>query len=218
MLEKKIKKSLIETKEKKERKLIQETLIKNRLSMIVENVKTIEDFNKLSEDKKLKLSVRFLQELSFLNNNGLINEQNFGSILQSIFGGAFGNITQTLVEPFIEKILGGVGLNQGYIRNFLVSYLTSRPSEVIKSFSDCKLMTKLVAGAIIESIVKTMQDEKGFSGMGYDLIRNTMGDVIRNIEFVSGLEKGLENTICSLFGKFTDNAEKVAEKLKPSAN
>jgi hypothetical protein len=50
MLEKKIKKSLIETKEKKERKLIQETLIKNRLSMIVENVKTIEDFNKLSED------------------------------------------------------------------------------------------------------------------------------------------------------------------------
>jgi hypothetical protein len=111
MLEKKIKKSLIETKEKKERKLIQETLIKNRLSMIVENVKTIEDFNKLSEDKKLKLSVKFLQELSFLNNNGLINEQNFGSILQSIFGGAFGNITQTLVEPFIEKILGGIGLN-----------------------------------------------------------------------------------------------------------
>jgi len=34
MLEKQIKKSLIETKEKKERKLIEETLIKNRLSMI----------------------------------------------------------------------------------------------------------------------------------------------------------------------------------------
>jgi VIT1/CCC1 family predicted Fe2+/Mn2+ transporter len=216
MLDKKIKKSLIETKERKEKKLIEETLIKNRLSMIIENVKSVEDFNNLSDDKKLKLSVKFLQEMSFLEKNGLLLEIDFSSILKSLFGGAFGNVTQTLVEPFIEKILGGVGLNQGYIRNFLVSYLTSRPSDIIKSFSDCKLMTKLVAGGIVESIVKTIQEEKGFSAPGYDLIRNTMADVIRNIEFVGGLEKGLENTICSLVGKFTDNAEKVAEKIKPS--
>jgi hypothetical protein len=216
MLDKKIKKSLIETKERKEKKLIEETLIKNRLSMIIENVKSVEDFNNLSDDKKLKLSIKFLQEMSFLEKNGLLLEIDFSSILKSLFGGAFGNVTQTLVEPFIEKILGGVGLNQGYIRNFLVSYLTSRPSDIIKSFSDCKLMTKLVAGGIVESIVKTIQEEKGFSAPGYDLIRNTMADVIRNIEFVGGLEKGLENTICSLVGKFTDNAEKVAEKIKPS--
>jgi hypothetical protein len=196
--------------------LIEETLIKNRLSMIIENVKSVEDFNNLSDDKKLKLSIKFLQEMSFLEKNGLLLEIDFSSILKSLFGGAFGNVTQTLVEPFIEKILGGVGLNQGYIRNFLVSYLTSRPSDIIKSFSDCKLMTKLVAGGIVESIVKTIQEEKGFSAPGYDLIRNTMADVIRNIEFVGGLEKGLENTICSLVGKFTDNAEKVAEKIKPS--
>jgi hypothetical protein len=216
MLDKKIKKYLIETKERKEKKLIEETLIKNRLSMIIENVKSVEDFNNLSDDKKLKLSIKFLQEMSFLEKNGLLLEIDFSSILKSLFGGEFGNVTQTLVEPFIEKILGGVGLNQGYIRNFLVSYLTSRPSDIIKSFSDCKLMTKLVAGGIVESIVKTIQEEKGFSAPGYDLIRNTMADVIRNIEFVGGLEKGLENTICSLVGKFTDNAEKVAEKIKPS--
>jgi hypothetical protein len=216
MLDKKIKKSLIETKERKERNLIEETLVKNRLSMIVENVKSVEDFNNLSEDKKLKLSVKFLQEMSYLEKSGLLLEINFSSVLQSLFGGAFGNITQTLVEPFIEKILGGIGLNQGYFRNFLVSYLTSKPSDIIKSFGDCKLMTKLVSEGIVESIVKTMMEQKGFSAFGYDLIRNTMADVIRNVEFVSGLEKGLENTICSLVGKFTDNAEKVAEKIKPS--
>lgn len=216
MLEKQIKKSLIETKEKKERRLIEESLVKSRISIITEGINNIDDFNRLSENKKLKMSVKFLQEMSYLETNGLITEQNFSSILQSIFGGAFGNITQTLVEPFLERILKGLGFESGYFRNFLVSYLTSRPSEVIKSFSDCKLMTKLVASAIVESIVKTMQEEKGFSAPGYDLIRNTMGDVVRNIEFVSGLERGLQNTICSLVGKFTDNAEKVAEKLKPS--
>lgn len=218
MLEKQIKKSLVETKERKERKLIEESLIKNRLSIILENVKNVEDFNGLSEEKKLKISVKFLQEMSFLEENSLISEQNFSSILQSIFGGAFGNITQTLVEPFLEKILKGLGFEGGYIRNFLVSFLTSRPSDIIKAFNDCKLMTKLVAEGIVESIVKTIQEDKGYSGAGYDLIRNTMGDVIRNVEFIGGLERGLENTICSLIGKFTDNAEKVSEKLKPSVN
>lgn len=216
MLEKQIKKSLIETKEKKERRLIEESLVKNRISIITEGITNIDDFNRLSENKKLKMSIKFLQEMSYLETNGLITEQNFSSILQSIFGGAFGNITQTLVEPFLERILKGIGFESGYIRNFLVSFLTSKPSEIIKAFSDCKLMTKLVASGIVESIVKTVQEEKGFSAPGYDLIRNTMGDVLRNVEFVSGLEKGLENTICSLIGKFTDNAEKVAEKLKPS--
>lgn len=216
MLEKQIKKSLIETKEKKERRLIEESLVKNRISIITEGITNIDDFNRLSENKKLKMSIKFLQEMSYLETNGLITEQNFSSILQSIFGGAFGNITQTLVEPFLERILKGLGFESGYFRNFLVSVLTSKPSEIIKAFSDCKLMTKLVASGIVESIVKTMQEEKGFSAPGYDLIRNTMGDVVRNIEFVSGLERGLQNTICSLVGKFTDNAEKVSEKLKPS--
>ena len=40
MLEKKIKKSLIETKEKKEKLLIEEKLIKDRFSMIFEGVKS----------------------------------------------------------------------------------------------------------------------------------------------------------------------------------
>jgi hypothetical protein len=216
MVEKKIKKSLLEVKENKERNLIKETLVKNRLSIIVENVKSLDDFNRLSEDNKLKLSFKLLQEMSYLEKSELLLEIDFSSVLRSIFGGAFGNITQTLVEPIIEKILKGLGLEQGYIRNFLVSFFTSRPSDVIKAFSDCKLMTKLVAEGIVESIVKTVQENKGYSGMGYDLIRNTMADVIRNVEFVSGLEKGLENTVCSLFDKFTDNAQSVAEKLKPS--
>jgi len=88
MLDKKIKKSLIETKEKKEKNLIEETLVKNRLSIIVENVKSVEDFNNLSEDKKLKLSVKFLQEMSYLEKSGLLLEINFSSVLQSLFGGA----------------------------------------------------------------------------------------------------------------------------------
>jgi hypothetical protein len=213
MLEKQIKKSLIETKERKEKQLIEQKIIKSRLSMIVENIKTEEDFHNLSEDKKLKLSFNLLQELSYLQESGLISEQDLSGVLKSIFGGFFGNATQTMFEPMIHKIVKPL-FGEGFVSNFIVSYLTSKPSEVIKAFSDCKLMTKLVAESVVEAMVMSMQTEKGYTGAGYSLIRNTLGGALKSSEFIQKIEEGLESTVCGLFGKFTDNAEKVKEKLK----
>jgi hypothetical protein len=218
MLEKKIKKSLLETKEKKEKLLIEEKLIKTRLNMVFEGIKTEKEFKILSEEKQLNLSVKFIQEMSFLNENGLLNEQDFGSLLKSIFGGAFGSITQSFVEPFINSILSGLGFKDGFIKNFLISYLSSRPSEVIKSFSDCKLMTKLISRAVVESMVMTMQREKGYGGFGYDLIRNQLGTVLESNEFVSGIERGLENIVCSVVGKLADKAKNIKGSLADVAS
>ena len=99
MLEKKVRKSLIETKERKEKLLIEETLIKNRLSIILEGVNSDKEFKSLSEKKQLRISSKFIQELSYLQETKLINEQNLGSLMQSLFGGWFGNLTQTIFEP-----------------------------------------------------------------------------------------------------------------------
>lgn len=215
MLEKKIKKSLIETKEKKEKLLIEEKLIKDRFSMIFEGVKSEKDFKKLSEEKQLKLSVKFIQEINFLENTGLINEQlDWGSLLKTIFGGAFGSVTQTMVEPFINSVLSSLGFKEGFVKNFVISYLTSRPSDVIKSFSDCGMMTKLVSRAVVESMVMTLQREKGYGGFGYDLIRNQLGTVLESTDFISGIEKGLQETICGVMEKMSNNTKGVADKLK----
>ena len=215
MLEKKIKKSLIETKEKKEKLLIEEKLIKDRISMVFEGVKSEKDFKKLSEEKQLKLSVKFIQEMNFLESNGLINEQlDWGSLLKTIFGGAFGSVSQTMVEPFINSVLSSLGFKEGFVKNFVISYLTSRPSDVIKSFSDCGMMTKLVSRAVVESMVMTLQREKGYGGFGYDLIRNQLGTVLESTEFISGIEKGLQETICGVMEKMSINTKGVADKLK----
>jgi hypothetical protein len=214
MLEKKVKKSLIETKERKEKKIIEESLVKNRLSMLFEGINNEDDFNSLSEEKKLKLSVKFVQEMSFLHDNGLIVEQDFSGLLKSIFGGAFGSVAQTMVEPLINSVLSGLGFKDGFVKNFVISYLTSKPSEIIKSFSDCKLMTKLVSEAIVESMVMTMQRDKGYGGFGYDLIRNQLGNVLQSTEFISGIQNGLSEVVCSIMGKFTNNTKQVADKLK----
>ena len=213
MLKKQIRKSLIETKEKKEKRLIEESLIKNRISIIFEGIKSEKDFKSLSEEKQLKLSIKFIQEVAFLQENGLIVEQNLGSVLSQLFGGWFGNLTQTIFEPMFKKILTPL-FGEGFFTNFLTAYLTSRPSDVIKSFNDCKLMTKLVAEGISEAIVMQIQQSQGLTGSGYSFIRNTMGDVLTGSDFISGIEKGLGNTICNTLGKFSNNAEKVIDKVK----
>jgi|694.fasta_scaffold53251_7 hypothetical protein len=215
MLKKQIRKSLIETKERKEKRLIEESLIKNRISIIFEGIKSEKDFKSLSEEKQLKLSLKFIQEVAFLQENGLIVEQNLGSLMQSLFGGWFGNLTQTIFEPMLQKLLIPL-FGEGFFTNFLTAYLTSRPSDIIKSFNDCKLMTKLIAEGISEAIAMQVMKSKGLTGSGYSFIRNTMGDVLTGSEFISGVEKGLGNTVCSILGKFSNNAEKVVDKVKGS--
>lgn len=213
MLEKKIKKSLIETKEKKEKQLIEESLVKNRLSMILEGINSDEDFKSLSDEKQLKISVKFIQELSYLEQNGLLVEQNLGSLLSKLFGGWFGNLTQTVAEPMIRKVLVPL-FGEGFFTDFLVSYLTTKPSELVKSFNDCKAMTRLIAQGVSEAFVMQTMRSKGYTGSGYSFIRNSLADVLTGSQFIQGIEKGLESTVCSVIGKFTNNAEKVVDKVK----
>jgi hypothetical protein len=214
MLEKKVKKFLIEVKEKKERKLIEESLIKNRLSMIFEGITCKKDFKSLSESKQLKLSVKFIQEMSFLQNNGLIVEQELGNQMSKLFGNGLGNLTQTMFEPIIRKMLKPL-FEEGILTDFLVSYLTSRPSDIIvKSFNDCKLMTNLISKGISESIVMQIQKNTSLTDPGYNFIRNTIGDVLSGTEFITKIEDGLESKVCNVLNEFSGNAEKVVNKLK----
>jgi hypothetical protein len=217
MLEKKIKKSLIEIKEQKERLLIEQKLVKNRISIILEGINSEEDFKKLSNKQQLKISTKFIQELSYLQNTGLISEQNFGNILSSLFGGWFGNVIQTIVEPMLEKILVPL-FGKGYITNFVISMLTKNTAEFIRAINDCQLMTKLIAQSISESIFKHVMDSKGLDAPGYVFLRQSMGDVLTGTEFVKSIEGKIGDMVCDMLGKFTGNATKVAEKLKSTGS
>jgi hypothetical protein len=182
--------------------------------MLVEHIKTEEDYKKLSESKKLQLSFNILQELSYLQSNGLLTEsQDLGGALKSVFGGFFGNATQTFFEPILGKFIKPL-FGEGFMSDFIISYLTSRPSEVIRSMSDCKLMTKLIGESVVEAMVMSLQRQRGFDAPGYSFLRNTLGGVIEGTEFARGIESSLSGAICSMFDKFVGNAEKVKSKLK----
>ena len=56
MLKKEIKKSILETKEKKDKLLIEQKLVESRIMMIIESKDNIKKFKTLSEEKQQKMA------------------------------------------------------------------------------------------------------------------------------------------------------------------
>ena len=73
MLKKEIKKSILETKERKEKLLIEQKLVESRIMMIIESKDNIKKFKTLSEEKQQKIAYSLFEEIGYLEEQGLIN-------------------------------------------------------------------------------------------------------------------------------------------------
>lgn len=215
MLEKSIKKTLVETKEKKEKLLIERRLVESRIETVLGNVKTIEDFNNLTEEKQLRFGFALCQEIVYLQENKFINEEDLASLFKNLFGNLFsGGIMNTIYEKIIDKVLTALGVGEGFFKKFLVSFLASRPTELVRAISDCKLFTKLIVEGLTEAVVKWLQENTGTGGALADILRNSIGKTIRESKtFKVSIEKEFAGTICGLFEKYTSNAKNVLTNL-----
>lgn len=213
MLKKDIRKALLEAKEKKESILIENQIVENRLLMIFESKDKINNFNQLSKSEKRKIANSLVQEIHYLGQNGLINE-NFMDILKGLFGGLLGSVAETAAEPLVNSLLSAIGFkSNGFMKKFVISFLTSNPKDLMNAFSDCKLMTKLLVRSLIEGMVMMYQQETEKGGYIYDFVRNQLGKLIEESSIGSTLENKFAGIVCDMFGKFSDKAQGVADKL-----
>ena len=208
----KIKRSIIETKEKKEKLLIEQKLVESRIMMIVESESNARNFHNLSEEKQQKMMYSLLEEIRYLDEQGMVNE-NLMDFLGKIFGNSFGGAVETIVEPLVNSILSSIGLG-GYFKNFLVSFITSNPLELAKALKSCDALTRLVAKSLSEAVAMMIQNDKGLSGSGYTFIRNALGGAVADTKFIDGLTTQLSKVVCGLFDKMNDKASGVYNKLK----
>ena len=212
MLDKNIKKAILETKEKKEKLLIEENLVKSRIMMIFESEKNIKNFHSLSKKKQEKIAYKLLEEINYLQETNLLNEQ-LMDFLGKIFGNSLGGIFQTVAEPLINSLLSGIGLG-GYFKDFLVSFITTNPARLAKAMKSCEELTKLIAEALSESVFMMIQRQQGLEGQGYTFLRNALGGAVKDYGFVQSIEKQISGIVCELFGKMNDKASGVYDKLK----
>ena len=213
MLEKNIKKAILETKEKKEKLLIEENLVKSRIMMIVESEKNIKNFKSLPKEKQERIAYKLLEEIDYLQETNLLNEQ-LMDFLGKIFGNSLGGILQTVAEPMVNSILGAIGLGDSYFGKFLVSFITSNPTRLAKALKSCEELTKLVAESLAEAVFMMIQKQQGLEGQGYTFLRNALGGAVKDYGFVQSIEKQISGIVCELFGKMNDKASGVFDKLK----
>jgi len=213
MLEKQVRKAILETKDNKEKLLIEENLVKSRIFMIVESEDNIKNFHKLPKKKQEKIAYSLLEEISFLGENNILNEQ-LMDVLGKIFGNSLSGIVQTIVEPLVGSLLGKLGLG-GFFKDFLTSFIVSKPQRLALALKDCKELTKLIAEALSEALVMMLQKQTGLEGQGYSFMRNALGDTIKETTFISNLENQLSGIVCGVFDGFNKKAADVYKKVKP---
>jgi len=213
MLEKQIKKAILEAKDNKEKTLIEENLVKSRILMIVESETNIKNFHKLPKKKQEKIAYSLLEEISFLGENNILNEQ-LMDVLGKLFGNSLSGIVQTIVEPLVGSLLGKLGLG-GFFKDFLTSFIVSKPQRLALALKDCKELTKLIAEALSEALVMMLQKQTGLEGQGYSFMRNALGDTIKETTFISNLENQLSGIVCGVFNGFNKKAADVYKKVKP---
>jgi hypothetical protein len=215
-LKKQIRKKIVETKEIKDKKIIEESLVISRILMVVESADKVKNYKSLSIKERIDLSIDLLDEIATLQEQGLINEQEgLGGMLSKIFGNAWSGLIQTLVEPLVDSILGGLGMNDGFFKSTLKSFFTKSPGRLAKALrGDCKELTGLVVESVIEGVEMKLLDDRGMNSSGYVFLRNALNDAIHGTEFIQSLQNSMESTICELFGKLTGKASEVVDKLK----
>jgi hypothetical protein len=218
-MKKEIRQALIEAKEKKERLLIEESLVKSRIMMIVESEDNIKNFDSLPKRKQRKIADGILREMIVMSEAGLLSEEfSLMGILGSLFGNSFSGLAQMIGEPMVNSILSALGMSDGYFKNVLISFFTKNLGRLASALrGDCKELTGLVAESLAEGVEMSLAQSHGMTGPGYSFIRNTLNASITDQTFVKHLEEQLESTVCGLYHKFGENATEVASKLKPAA-
>ena len=90
-------------------------------------------------------------------------------------------------------------------------------SDVPKVFSDCSFTTKLLSKSIAEEAVNQVRLGVGVSGGFYDILSNTLVEMIEKGDFAQSVEEKLAETICPMLSdvrnKFNDTEKGLKDKV-----
>jgi len=209
-----VKLRLRETKERKNKLLIEHEIVQDRFSFIFESFGGISNVKNLNQKEKEKLFRSFFIECHRLQKSNLLTEQlDFMGIFKNIFGNlGYGALEGVIIEPLVNTILSKLGLG-GFFKDFLTSFISTNPQRILEATKDCRSLTKLVSEAVAEASVMMLERNAGLSEPGYAVIRNALGKTLKGSQFVSELETNFADHICSMFDSILKNAKGVLSKI-----
>lgn len=213
-----LRKHIDKIKDETEMKKVSRMIVESRIQEIVGDSNFFDRYNLLDEEKKIVLSYQLFCELNELESFGLIEEEtDLWTAFKGLFGG-FGGImssgVETLAEPIIGKALGLIGFDTNwYWTKVIISYMTTRPSELIRSFSSCELFSKLLAKAMVEAFIMELQEGSGAIGNNLivDFLRNSIAGSMKG--YTDPLAEKLSEKVCGFFSSLVKNIGSLQGKL-----
>jgi hypothetical protein len=216
MLEIKIKKAILETKEKKEKLLIEQSLVKKRILMIFESEDNITNFGSLTKSKQEKIAYKLVYEINYLKETNLLNEQ-LKDFLGKIFGDGMTGVFQTIIGPMVNSLMKSLELAD-YFKESLTSSLSSNPTKFAQSLRSCDELSKLVAESLSNAIHERIMKQSGSNPIESKFLNSALADAVKDQTFVENVERKISDVVCDLFSKMSEKASKVYDKLKPDVD
>jgi hypothetical protein len=212
-----IRESLIETKKTKEKNVLSEgKIVKARLSIISENV------NLKTKKQKEKFFDELLSEMTYLNSQGfdkkIINE-GFWDALTGLFGHAPDGIMEYFKEYIAKWLVGHLTPMDpnGWIGSMIITGIGNLPIGDIPKLTDCNYLTKFISKTAAEGTVYKLTHEKGLEGPFYDILRNSIVDMLDETSLGSKIEEALGSFICPLLGGVKNKMNMATDTLKQKA-
>jgi hypothetical protein len=169
-----------------------------------------------------KLTDELISETFYLNSQGfdkqVVNE-GFFDMLKSLLG----HTPEGIMEYFKEYI--GKWLvehltpadPEGWVGNIIITSIGNLAIADIPKLTDCNFLTKLISKSVGEGAVRKLSHEKGLDGPFYDILRNSIVDMLDTTSLVTKIEEGLGNVICPLLGGVKNKMDDATDKLKEKA-
>jgi hypothetical protein len=216
MLEIKVKKAILEAKEKKEKLLIEESLVKKRIIMIFESEVNIKKFNSLPKLRQEKIAYKLVSEINYLQETNLLNEQ-LKDFIGKIFGNNLTSVFQTIVEPMVSSLVKSLELSD-YFKDSLISLISSDPTKLSQSLRSCDELSKLVSESLSVVIHKRIIQQTGIEGIESKFLNNVLADAVKDPKFSQNIQKQINSKVCVLFDSMSKKASQVYDKLKPNVD
>ena len=212
-----IRESLLEIKENKKKSILGESkIVKVRLSIISENVVL------KTKKQKDKFFGELLSEMAYLNSQGF-DKQVINEGFWDTLKGLFGHAPDGIMEYFKEYMAKWVVKNltpmdpEGWIGNMIITGIGNLPIGDIPKLTDCNYLTKWISKTAAEGTVRKLTHEKGLDGPFYDILRNSIVDILDETSLGSKIEEALGSFICPLLGGVKNKMEATTDKLKQKA-
>ena len=211
-----LRENLIKVKENKKNLIVEESIIKNRFSVIVENRQL------KSKKEKEKFYFDVLVEMKRLNDQGFESKlitESFFDIISGFFGKSGSGILQTIKEYFGNWLIEKLGVDSGgWIGGTIVKAIGNLDMADIPKLTNCNFTTKLLSKSLAENAVSKLQTAAGLEGTLSNIMRNTLVETLEeNSTFMVKIEEALGSVLCPLISNVSGKLEDAATAMKEKA-